>query len=1366
MQGPTLYSRRSDARHASERFENRGSWTALIGALLLLPVLALAQADGAADARVRLSGHVLDALGAATVEPAGSLAKDGRVASEEDQPLSLTVVLKRDDEAGFQQYLHDVHDPQSPVFRQFLSQPELATRFGPSAADYRQVLDYLQTQGFQLAEGSANRLTLTVSGTRAQAEQAFDVHIGDYRIGDRTFYANDRDPSLPGAIAVHVQAISGLSDLARPQPSIQAIRHAICFLAVSLNVYFNRPGGTLEQQQAEAQRKVDACVAHVSDTHAQQSYFFTDPPPPAWQGADGTGQTIGLLEFDTFELSDIADYISLIGLPDSKINDVTETDVNGGFGGPPGAGMVEVLLDIDEVLNVAPGAAIAVYDGPSGTSFQAMFNALIDGDVDIISNSWAYCEDQTTLADVTSIDSILQGAAASGISVFNGSGDSGSSCLDGSANTVAVPADVPSATAVGGSSLNVGPGDIWAGETWWNGTNDTPQTGQGGFGASRYFARPAYQDGHTTSLTRSVPDVVANADPAGGIEICNANAGGCPTGTLNGGTSLAAPEWAAFTALLKQTQGSALGALNPLIYPFAGPGAFHDAAAMGSDFAHVGLGSPKLALLHQQLTGQTAGPIDPMLSQVRVYDVEGFSFPPTFSLVLPQFADGTPSYVAVRLVDANANILIGKTVTLTANPGSHATISPASGVTTSDNGAVVFTVTDLTVEPLTFTATDTTDGVTLDETASLNIIPPIAASGSISAFTDAVPADGASSDIITVTLQDAMGRPSPGKIVTLAQTGNSVISGPSPNVTDSNGEIEFTVTDTVQESITYTATDVTDGDLPVPGSAVVNFNFDGGDNCGITNLGNPDISAGPGYAITPFAIGFVPLITNFAGLNDGCRGASGLAFDALGNLYVSDMHSGNIYKFGSAGGVAGPDTLVTPTPLGPFLEDLTFGLDGKLYGSQNATTGNFFTGAVIEIDPVTGALIRTVAPSITCASFVKTDPISGDLFVNDSCSGGGSDNGSVWRISDPGSAMPTTSVYTATPGVNGGLFIAPSGTLYMLSYVENNGQAGVVSITGTNSPMPGQITVLPGITYPDLGIAALGSQGSADEQAIVLATSPPNSNDLPLGIHSYDITTDPATTTGLQIANGYANVQVIGPDGCMYVSMNVAVYKITNADGSCPLDVADSLIALSPSVVSPNPTQGSEQTFTAAIHNAGVAAGTPVGFQISGANAQTAQVNADADGTAAFTYTGVNAGSDTIVALATVNGVALASSPAHVTWSQGPHTTSLNLNTTPAGGFAGRPVTLTAGLLDISVVPNAPISGATIGFAVDGQSCSGVTAGNGVASCTLTVPDVGAFTLTVTYGGGGNFLPAMASQVFSTALLSDVIFANGFEVAP
>ena len=74
---------------------------------------------------------------------------------------------------------------------------------------------------------------------------------------------------------------------------------------------------------------------------------------------------------------------------------------------------------------------------------------------------------------------------------------------------------------------------------------------------------------------------------------------------------------------------------------------------------------------------------------------------------------------------------------------------------------------------------------------------------------------------------------------------------------------------------------------------------------------------------------------------------------------------------------------MTASPLGPGIEALAFGKDGKLYAAQNATTGNFFTGAVFEVDPAAGTIVRTVASSITCASFLAADPFSGDLFVDD-----------------------------------------------------------------------------------------------------------------------------------------------------------------------------------------------------------------------------------------------------------------------------------------------------------------------------------------------------------------------------------------------
>ncbi len=160
-----------------------------------------------ASGSVRLPGNVPPALSRAT-RVSGTLAGD--------TPVTLTIVLNRTDQSGFDAFLRAVQDPSVPNFRHYLSQRELADRFGPTTQAYGAVLEWLQQQGVTLVEGSANRLTIIVRGTRAQTEQAFGVRLNDYRLGDRTFYSNDRGPALPAAIASHVQAVVGLSNLARP----------------------------------------------------------------------------------------------------------------------------------------------------------------------------------------------------------------------------------------------------------------------------------------------------------------------------------------------------------------------------------------------------------------------------------------------------------------------------------------------------------------------------------------------------------------------------------------------------------------------------------------------------------------------------------------------------------------------------------------------------------------------------------------------------------------------------------------------------------------------------------------------------------------------------------------------------------------------------------------------------------------------------------------------------------------------------------------------------------------------------------------------------------------------------------------------
>ena len=357
---------------------------------------------------------------------------------------------------------------------------------------------------------------------------------------------------------------------------------------------------------------------------------------------------------------------------------------------------------------------------------------------------------------------------------------------------------------------------------------------------------------------------------------------------------------------------------------------------------------------------------------------------------------------------------------------------------TDNDGAATFSITDLNTENLSFTAEDTTDDVTLTQKATLSFVPPPAASAGLLAFPTTVTADGVTPTDITITLKDSLGRPSPGKLIQITQTGgNSIIGGPNPPVTDSNGMIEFTAVDANNETITYSAVDVTDGNTPFPQTGTVTFSDAPEPGCSNTEI------AAPGYVAVPYATGLLSENFSCGGIGySGCPGPYGMAFDPDGNLFVAELPTGNLYKFPPGGGVASGSTLVGT--VGPSLAGLVFDSSGNLFAARNATTGDYTTGAVLQLDPSNASVIQTVA-TIPCAEPLSIDPLSGDLFTDDSCGGGGA-NTSLWRIHSPASS-PTVSVYATLPSApNANIGFAPNGTMYVWS----NSQA--VQVSGYQRP--------------------------------------------------------------------------------------------------------------------------------------------------------------------------------------------------------------------------------------------------------------------------------------------------------------------------
>jgi hypothetical protein len=172
--------------------------------------------------------------------------------------------------------------------------------------------------------------------------------------------------------------------------------------------------------------------------------------------------------------------------------------------------------------------------------------------------------------------------------------------------------------------------------------------------------------------------------------------------------------------------------------------------------------------------------------------------------VVPNDGLGAATIVVV-LRAADGTPLTGHGVSLTADGGSPV-IAPTSAITDS-TGSATFTVTAHSAGTRTFTVTDTTASVVLEQQATVTFTDEAVASSAVAA-PPAVPADGHSAASIIVTLISA-GHPVSGHQVTLVpQNGVShirVLTQP----TGQDGKAVFKVTDTVAEAVRYRVEDAT-----------------------------------------------------------------------------------------------------------------------------------------------------------------------------------------------------------------------------------------------------------------------------------------------------------------------------------------------------------------------------------------------------------------------------------------------------------------------------------------------------------------------------------------------------------------------------
>jgi trimeric autotransporter adhesin len=556
------------------------------------------------------------------------------------------LILKRSpqQESALTGFLQDMQNPHSHSYHQFLTPEEFGTRYGASDSDLAAVRQWLEGQGFTVAGANKGRTAIEFSGTVGQVQTAFQTAIHRFNVGGTEHWANVTDPQIPVALAAVVGGVASLNDF-KPLPSLIKGRAA----KWNSQSHSFSPDVTVSASGNQYLFVGPGDAATIYDTPSSLNTRLASGQATY----DGTGVNIGIAGTTQYDGSDIS-YRLLFGLPytnnDSVVYDGNldniDTDADG----------TEAIADMEIAGAVAPAAHLTYY-AAGDTAFQpglflAIYRAIDDDQVNILSVSYIECEAALGASGNLEVLNAWEQAAAQGITVTVASGDSGSAGCDNPNLVTAATqgfavnglASTPYNIAVGGtdfdglsknfstyvgsnssnftSALSYIPENPWNDSTSSNGTLSVNKpfidtSGEtniwaGGGGASSAadnaggYPKPQWQQDFSPSnvgTVRDVPDVSLFSGDGlygGAWALCEESTSDCDSGANSsihsvGGTSTSTPAFAGILALVNQKVGAAtrLGQANWVLYHLAQttPSIFHSITT-GNISVYCSSGSP------------------------------------------------------------------------------------------------------------------------------------------------------------------------------------------------------------------------------------------------------------------------------------------------------------------------------------------------------------------------------------------------------------------------------------------------------------------------------------------------------------------------------------------------------------------------------------------------------------------------------------------------------------------------------------------------------------------------------------------------------------------------------------------------------
>ena len=327
-----------------------------------------------------------------------------------------------------------VSDPSSPSYQQYVTPVQFRQQFAPSATSLQAVQSWLKQQGFSVVYTPANRHYVAAGGTVAQAEAAFGVQFGIYKVKGISVRSPSADLKIPTSLANVISGVVGLDDSA----VFVTTDHLIDKKAPPTGGFRNAP--PLSDYWAEFVSPYAYPTGFTdASTPATAPWTVKGYTPDQIKGAygissefDGAGQTVAIIDAYASPtiLQDVNQWSINRGLPPMTPAQLVQVVPPGIYRRPqnpaqdPQGWYGEETLDVEAVHGMAPAAKILFVGAPNNyQDLDAAMNHVVDQHLaQIVTNSYGFSTELLPPGYVKPFEQTLIQAAAEGIGVYFSSG--------------------------------------------------------------------------------------------------------------------------------------------------------------------------------------------------------------------------------------------------------------------------------------------------------------------------------------------------------------------------------------------------------------------------------------------------------------------------------------------------------------------------------------------------------------------------------------------------------------------------------------------------------------------------------------------------------------------------------------------------------------------------------------------------------------------------------------------------------------------------------------------------------------------------------------------------------------------------------